>query len=180
MVVLFVLVAGSFMLITAPPAGAADGLDVASHYIYRLSDDGVLTVEATYTLTNETPNSRSGFTITSYYYDAFGIPLPVRYDNLAVTDGDRELTHEVSTEGEGTETYEVVVVDFRRRLNYRQTTTIVVTYEVVGSAPRSELIDRLNPAYALFEAWGYADDGQLELTIEMPRSYDVEKLKGGR
>jgi len=176
MLLVFATVTGASMVIGAPRAAAAEGLNIASDYVYRLTDDGVLTVEATYTLTNETPNSRRGFTITSFYYDAFGVPLPELYDNLTVTDGDRALTHEIVADEDAGEVFEIVVADFRRRLNYRQTTTIVVTYDVVGSAPRSDLPDRLNPAYAFFAAWGYADDGQLNVTIELPRTYDVQNL----
>ena len=45
------------LVATATPAAAADGLDIEASYVYRLGDDGVLRVEATYTLTNVTANT---------------------------------------------------------------------------------------------------------------------------
>ena len=54
--------------------------------------------------------------------------------------------------------------------------TITVDYQIVGSAPRTDSFDRINPAYALFAGWGFADEGQLDLTIELPAGYDVENV----
>lgn len=167
-----VVVAG--LVGSATPAAAADGLDISASYDYRLSEDGVLSVEATYTLRNVSANTRRGNVITSYYYDRFFVPLPDSYRNLTVTDGQRDLTFEIMSEEEDGEEFEAVEARFARRLNYGRTTTLVVGYEIEGSAPRSEWLDRINPAYALFGAWGFADDGQLDISVEVPAGYEVQ------
>ena len=90
--------------IAASPAAAADGLNIASDYHYRLGDDGVLRVTATFTVRNTTPNRRSGYTITSYYYDAFGIPLPDEIAEMTVNSAGRELAFDIKTDiDDGTE-----------------------------------------------------------------------------
>lgn len=162
--------------IAASPAAAADGLNIAADYHYRLGDDGVLRVTATFTVRNTTPNRRSGYTITSYYYDAFGIPLPDEIAEMTVNSAGRELAFEIKTDiDDGTE-FSFAEIRFGRRLQYQQSMTITVDYQIVGSAPRTDSFDRINPAYAPFAGWGFADEGQLDLTIELPAGYDVENV----
>lgn len=162
------------LVATATPAAAADGLDIEASYVYRLGDDGVLRVEATYTLTNVTANTRRGNVITYYYYDRFWVPLPEGATELAVTDGSRDLTHSIDVEeDEAGGRAEYVEVSFGR-LRYQRTQQIVVTYVAGASEPRSEWVDRVNPAYAYFGAFGFADPGQLDVRVEIPHGYEVE------
>ncbi|MEZ5281299.1 MAG: hypothetical protein R2770_12605 [Acidimicrobiales bacterium] len=164
---------------------AANGLQVDASYVYRLDTEANLTVEATFDLKNVKPNSRSGNTIYSYYFDGFAVPLPDNAVDVAVTDGTNDLSFEVITEefepedgdefDDGGE-FTYASVRFRRNLNYGRTTKIVATYRIEGSEPRAEFIDRLNPAYALFGAWGLADPGRLDVTIELPAGYEIETV----
>ena len=77
---------------------AANGLQVDASYVYRLDTEANLTVEATFDLKNVKPNSRSGNTIYSYYFDGFAVPLPDNAVDVAVTDGTNDLSFEVITE----------------------------------------------------------------------------------
>ena len=51
---------------------------------------------------------------------------------------------------------------------------MVVSYRLAGSEPRSDSINRINPAYALFAIWGIADPGQLDIRVEIPPRYVVD------
>ncbi|MCP3939621.1 MAG: hypothetical protein GY708_30120 [Actinomycetia bacterium] len=165
-------------------AEASDGLSVDAAYAYRLDPQGQLTVEATFTLKNVKANRRSGYTIYSYYFDGFAVPVPDNAVDLLVTDGSSDLTYELVTEEYETEVidgeeieggeFAYAAVTFRRNLNYGRTTTVVASYRIEGSQPRSEFIDRINPAYAFFGAWGIADPGQLDVTIELPPGFEIE------
>lgn len=165
---------------------AAEGLQVDATYLYTLDENGVLMVEATFDLKNVKPNSRSGNRIYYYYFDGFAVPLPDNAADVAISDGNNELSFEIVTEtfedevidGEEVEGGEFTFasVGFRRNLRYGNTTRIVATYRVEGSQPRAEFIDRINPAYALFGAWGIADPGRLDVVVELPPGYEVETL----
>jgi len=160
----------------APSTEAHEGLDIGASYVYRIDDAGDVRVEATFTLRNDKANTRRGNTITSYFFPGFSVFLPDDADQVTVTDGTQDLNFEVEeVEAEdGSGTFSVVEADFRRNLNYRVTTTMVVSYRLAGSEPRSESINRINPAYALFAIWGIADPGKLDIRVEIPPRYTVD------
>jgi len=152
---------------------AADGIDIDADYTYRIDENGSVNVEAVFTLKNVTPSTRRGFVRTSYYYSGYGAYLPLGAIDVAVTDGKRDLEFVIE---DPDEFGSIVAVDFRSNLYNGRTTTMIVTYRLSGSEPRSQDIDRINPAYALFGVWGYADPGRLDVRVEIPDSYDVEVI----
>jgi len=160
----------------APSARAHEGLDVDASYLYQIDDTGDVRVEATFTLRNDKANTRRGNTITSYFFPGFSVFVPDDADQVTVTDGTQDLNFKVAeVESEdGSGTFRVVEADFRQNLNYRVTTTMVVSYRLAGSEPRSESINRINPAYALFAIWGIADPGKLDIRVEIPPRYVVD------
>ena len=155
----------------SPSVLAADGLDIEADYTYRIDESGAVNVEAVFTLKNVTPSTRRGFVRTSYYYTGYIAYVPGDALDITVTDGTRDLDFVIEdTEGDG----QLVSADFRSNLFNGRSTTMIVSYQLNGSDPRSFDLDRINPAYALFGVWGFADPGRLDVRVEIPVSYEVE------
>lgn len=65
---LFAVVASLFVVVPASPAAAADGLAIRADTLYDIqTEDGFVAVTSDITVTNVTPNERSGNRITQYY-----------------------------------------------------------------------------------------------------------------
>lgn len=164
------------LLLGAAGVGAAEGITVESDSTFEvLPGDGVVHVEAVYTLTNVTPSTTRGFVTTRYFYDRYGIPLPSEAINVVATSSGRDLNLEMETvEAEDNFTYELAVVTFRRKIFNRQTTVFTLSYDIPGDEPRSDGGIRINPAYMHFFADGIGDDGKVSVRILIPRDYEIE------
>jgi hypothetical protein len=167
---------GTLTLRTGVAVAASEldnGLEVSADTSYVIDGDaGVVRVTVDLTLTNVKPNVTSASTITRFYFDRFGLPVPWDAANISVTSDGARLTPTV-TEAE-TGFFRLLEVGFSR-LFYQQTRTIRVSFDIVGAAPRSEdSFVRVNPAFVSFFAWAYGDPGRGSVTIRPPRGLRLE------
>ncbi|MGI9648643.1 MAG: hypothetical protein ACR2OI_09010 [Acidimicrobiia bacterium] len=159
------------LVLDAHPAAADEGLSLRSETTYLLSpEDGVVSVEAEYTLENTTPNQVSGNRITQFFYESIQIPLPETAEAVIAESDGRELEVGIG-EFEG---FPVADIKLRKKLWYRQTQTVTVHYDIPSEPPRSEALVRVNTAYAAFPAFGFGDVGEVTVRVVLPRDFEIE------
>ncbi len=169
-VALLLLFAGA-----GPVAAQVDGLDVVSDTTFTpVPDDGVVRVVATFVLTNEKPNSQSGYSTIQYYYDRFPLLLPdAAEDVTAVVDGSRASVTLEPYEDDAKAVVATIILP--RSIWYLQSATIKMSYVLRGGAARDPgAWVRVNPAYVAFPVWACCDGGQTSVRIEMPTGFVTE------
>ena len=61
---------------------------------------------------------------------------------------------------------------FRASLFFRQSTTVRITFDLPGGAPRSESNIRVGTAFATFVAWAFGDSGSVRIVV--PAGFEAE------
>lgn len=106
-----------------------------------------------------------------YYYTSFYLPVPIGSSPATGTSRGRSVRI-VTQPIEGNESYILLDIRFVDRLFCKEEDRVVVTYDLLGSAPRTENPSRINPAYASFLAFGFGDDVSIEVVV--PPNYTSE------
>jgi hypothetical protein len=168
-------------VIAVSPPGAAhadEGLEVASTYTYTVDPAAnVVHVVADLLFTNTVPNRRDGDVINQTYFSGFALPLPVEAIDVAATQEGAALS--VTPEFlEGVSAFFRLGIDFSSNLFYDSTARVLVTYDIGGQVPRSELPSRVNGAYTAFNAYGIGDAGNLTVRVVVPPGYQIDTLGG--
>jgi hypothetical protein len=163
------------VLALAPTASAQQttGARLAASVVYRVDPDTpALTVEATYRMTNITPDRNlGGGRVEFFFFDGIRLPLDDPIDDLSVTVDGRAVEFTL-TDIEG---FPVVDVEFNSNLRYDRTARIDVRYRLLGSPPRApSSFVRVNPAYVSFPVVAYADDGLADVRVEVPAEWTVD------
>ncbi len=170
------LVSTILVVVSPTPASAeGDGLTLGSQTTFRLdpANEQIL-VEATYTVTNVSPNRTQGNQIIQYYFEGVSMPIPPTATDLVVT-GSNGRNLVVSVDSAAFEDFSVADVRFARNLFYRGTATFTLSYSLPSGEVRDELsYVRVNPAYAVFEAWGYGDENRVDVRVEIPETFSVD------
>lgn len=157
------------------PAAAVDGLAVASTTTFRVDPaNALIDVEVVFTVSNVTPNrTRNGVT-TQYYFPGLSVPIPVEATEISVVRSDGRA---LSTERPGAEpdsSFELLDVNFGRNLFYRSSSTFTLGYILPSGEARDFASGvRVNPAYAVFDAYGIGDANAVNVRVEVPMDFDV-------
>jgi hypothetical protein len=159
-------------------------LTPSSAQIARAATDGLeLTTAATYTIVparhavgvaidvtarNNKPNVTSGGLVTKYFYEGSRLAIQTEATNVKATSGGVRVTA-TTKPADG---YLLLEVRFRTSLFYHQTTTVHVTFDLPGGAPRSKSDIRVGPAFATFVAWAFGDSGSVKVVV--PAGFEAE------
>lgn len=119
------------------------------------------------TLTNTTPNRVSGGYVTEYYFTAYAVPVVPGATNLQATRSDGRLLSVSLHEEEGY--LPSAVIQLSPRLDYRQTQTVQLTYDLPPQTPRSDAMAQVNAAYASFPVFVSADPGLGSVSVVLPK-----------
>jgi hypothetical protein len=136
LVVAVLALAAIAVIVPAAPAAAEEGARVesATRYVVDPSVPAVK-VEATYTMTNETPDTALDDGRSEYVYFT-GLYVPTELDATDIVvqvDGvDATYRREIDEEG-----YPYLDVDFGRELRFGQSAAVTVTYTLLGDPPRT-------------------------------------------
>lgn len=173
-IVTAVVVVGS-LLASAPTASAqsAEGYRLAASVVYRVDPDTpAVTVEATYRMTNTTPDRNiGGGRVEFYFFDGVRLPVDDPITDLSVTVDGRAVDFTL-TEVEG---FPVIDVEFNSNLRYDRTARIDLSYRMLGAPPRTaDSFIRVNPAYVSFPILAYADDGLADVRVEVPADWTLD------
>ncbi len=173
LVMVSAIVGSLFVIAPAAPAAAAEGLRITADTTYDIrTSEGLIAVTSDITLTNVTPNRRSGSTITQTYYYGVNLAIPLEADNVKATSGGRDLTVTVTEGEEGM--VNVAEIPLRSRLYYQQTHTIQLTFDFIGAEPRSEESSvRVNDAFVWFYAWAFGDPDRATVRVIAPEGMDI-------
>ena len=148
-------------------ASAADGYSLTASAVYRFdAATPAVDVETTYEMRNTTPDRNAGGgRIEFFYYEGLRVPIDDAVTDLRVQVNGEDAVF-VQSEVDG---FQVLDVEFRSRLRYGRTYTVVVSYRLLGDPPRTDgSFVRVNPAYVSFPVYAYADDGTADVRIELP------------
>lgn len=181
----FLLATGVVAVSLTPGSGTTtmvhaddDGLDITATVVYTLvPEQGVVRVVADATFTNTLPDTTSGGGVTSYYFDSFSWPMPAGARNIVARIGDETLDA-VTVVVPDADDYFFIDVSFDRNLEYRDTARVILQYDLVGLPPRSPGYDRINPAYAGFDAYGAGDPGLMDVRFDLPAGWEAEIIGG--
>ena len=144
------------------PAGAVvddPDVDTAASYRYVVNPEaGLVEVTVNLSVTADKPNQNlADGSFYEFFFDGYFFVIPGEAEGLTVTDSaGRDLNYSVAEEGED---YQVLDIDFRRNIFYRQTSTVVLDFTLAGDDLRTDELARINEAYAGFSVWV---DPQLE------------------
>lgn len=165
-----IAVAATLAPAAAPIARAAsDGLELATAAIYTIMPARhAVAVAVDITARNDKPNVTSGGVVTKYFYDSGRIAIQAEATNVRATSGGVRLTA-TTKPADG---YRVLEVGFRASLFYHQTTTVHVTFDLPGGAPRSKSDIRVETAFATFVAWAFGDRGSVRVVV--PAGFEAE------
>ena len=168
------------VLIAAAPAQAQDlGWDADAVYSID-AEAGLLLLDAELVLTNLKPNTRSGNTITQYFYEGIEVLIPEEAINLSITSDGEPLEHEFrAVEEEEFEGFQLVAIDFIRNLFYQQSTNVRIEYDLAGDPPRGDTAFRVNPAYVFFPAFAWGDPSGTPMSIVLPSDFEIEVFGAG-
>ena len=160
-------------LVLVPTDAWADaGLVLAGDTTYSLrAADSVVDVSEAITVTNVKPDQTESSGVRRFYYDAVTVPVPVDAANVVATSDGDALAVAVAVAGNGK--LAPARVGFAN-LYFGQSRTMVLTYSLPGSAPRTDDVARINPAYASFVALAVGDPGKVSVHVVVPDSFAVE------
>lgn len=172
--VLAALLGGPACLVLEPllaPVAAASpqALAVSADAAYVLdSAASVVHVSVSVRATNVESSTTTGSTVTRYYFTGIRLAIQPEATHIAASDGFGALPV-VTSPRQGAIALEA---DFRSNLFYHQSTSLRISYDLVGAAPRSTTSEvRINAAFASFSAWAYGDPGSSTVRIELPASF---------
>lgn len=159
-------------LVAGPTAAADEGLAEASHNRFVLdTQDDVVEATVTVTLRNVTPDRHTAEGTYSYFYDAYGVPVPAGAKNVRAVSGGASLP--VRFDATDDPSTQIATASFSQ-LYYGQSRTIEWTYDIPGAPIRSEDYTRVGPGYATFAAQGVGDPGQVTVEVVLPAAMSFD------
>lgn len=177
LVAAFVAATATILAVFAVNPAAADiGLAIDSSTVFRVDPvASVVRVEATYSVTNVTPNLTRGGRLTRYYYDGLTIPVPRAAAGIRVIDQRSGSPLQTSVRQDaGFSSADALDISFEGRLFHGETARFTVTYRLESGPPRDTTSSvRVNPAFAVFDAWGLGDANAVDVRVEVPVDFDV-------
>jgi hypothetical protein len=157
----------------APPGArtavaASSPLRVQADTTYSL-DPGArrVHVEIDFSVTDLKPNSDQFV----YFYRDLAFAIQPEASNVRVSGA----TTLVSTRKR--QYFVEATVHLRSNLYYRQSTSFVIRYDLVGGAPRSSSPIRVGKAFATFGVWAWGDVGLSTVAVHTPAGY-VDSVDG--
>lgn len=160
-------------LTATPAAVAAEGMDVRSDSTYAVDvAAGAIHGTITQSVTHNLPDRAVAGGIEYTYLDVLSIPIAASSTNVLATSGGGALA--VRTVPDDDPSVVQAEVTLPSRLRYGQSVEVVLTFDLVGSAPRSPDRTRVGADYASFGVYAVGDDGQTSVTITAPVGWTAD------
>lgn len=160
--------------LAAPRAPAEDWLRFEHHVTYDVDPAAeVVHVRQEATLTNQQPDEVVGSSVRTTFLPEIGLPVLAEVANLQATrpDGSRLAAH---LEPADADNLAFAVVDLSPDLQYRDTQTVVITYDLPRVPPRSGAFFRVNRAFVSFPIVADGDPGLTTIEVRVPEPFAVE------
>ena len=168
-----VLMVVAFSGTTAQPAAAeTEGLEVDGSTTYRLDPSGRrVHVSVKLDLVNTMPSETQGAYISTPYFDSFTIPALGSVRNIeASSSAGGSLS---TTVEEGSLGLQLVVIDLSPNLVHGVPQTVNVEFDLIGEAPRSRSVTRVNGGFASWFVFAAGDAGAVDVTLDVPAAFDL-------
>jgi hypothetical protein len=155
----------------APVARAAEELRLSANTTYRIDPgNAVVRVRIDVKATNLKPNSvrRTATQVitTRYYYDRLLFNIQREARSVRASSGGSSLR--VSAE---TKTDHRLLTVRMPNLDFRQTRSIRIEFDLPGGKPRSSGDIRVGAAFTTFTAWAWGDPGRSTVRVVMPKGF---------
>ncbi|HTH07503.1 MAG TPA: hypothetical protein VL916_16605, partial [Ilumatobacteraceae bacterium] len=157
-------------------ADAADGYALTAATTYRVDPAApAVRVEATYRMTNTTPDvDLSDGRRRYYYFEGVTLPIENGAADVAVEVDGRTAPFEVVQDIDSVGWLDI---DFDGNLRYGETATIVLRYTLTGDPPRTDTsFIRVNPAYVSFPVLAFGDGGRVDVSVVIPDDWVPEHV----
>ncbi len=149
-----VIVVVSVPVLAAPAAAREENedADTFAHYEYRAdTETGIIGVTITLEVTADKPNQTVAGGVYQYYLEGYALTIPVSARDVAITTASgASLDYEVVYEDDW---FQTLAFGFGRNIFYRQTATVIVTYDLVEDRGDESAITRVNDAYIAVYVW---------------------------
>ena len=138
---------------------------------YRIEPDaGRVTVTEQITVSNARGSTRSGSTVTSYFWTGHTVWAPADAEDLSIAVEGEPLEFEIADTIQGVD---IISASYRRNLNFGQTRVIDVSY-TLPTYPPGEGDRRINGAFFDVELLICCNYEEVSLTVLAPSSFEVD------
>lgn len=162
--------------LAVPTADAqTEGLEVTSTKTYTPEPENEhIVVEASYTMTNVTPDEFIGDSVRSFYFTRWVIAIPATVTDFAATSGGATLNVSIDPD-EDTEDISFATISLPFNLDFGQTVTIDVDYTIPGGEPRAGGgVARVNDSFLSFAVWTAGDPDASDVRVNVPPGFVVD------
>lgn len=160
---------------TASPVAVAqsedDGLRVSATTTYVLlpgEERIAVTIDAR--LTNTLRTRTRGFVREIPYFDSVAVPTLGPVANASATSSSGRS---LRTRVEQDDGVDVVVVSLGNQLTPNETQSVTIRFDLPGQPSRAESVTRVNRAFANWFVYGFGENGQNEIVVDLPRPFVV-------
>jgi hypothetical protein len=157
-------------------AGAASDLGTTADTIYSIDTAAaVVHVRTHYVLNELKPDQSVSGGKRFFFFTGFNAFAVSAVTNLAVTEDGKPLKFTSDNSG----SFQRLDITFARNLRFGQPQTVIVEYDLTGSAPRTSADpSRVNAAYAAFGVYAFGDSGASSVKVVAPPGF-VFDIQGG-
>ena len=161
------------VVLAAAPAVAEDGLRIEGDTIYDIVPaQERTTVSSTITVTNETTDRVVGGVLRRSFFNGLTVGVSAGARNFVATSSGANLSVTTSPINDAIQRADIAFPS----LFSGQRRTIVLRYDIIGDAPRTEGLNRANPAYVSFVALAIGDDTLASVRVNVPPGFEVETV----
>ena len=136
---------------------------------------GEINATVTFTLRADKPSQRISGGTRSFFWTGYSLFIDSRAENVVVTQEDTEL--EITERTVFDKDLDLIEFDFVRNVNFGQTATVTVTYDLIADDAGSTGNTRINPAFVMASI--YPDPALDELTIQLRGVNDYDDRPSG-
>jgi hypothetical protein len=124
---------------------------------------------------NTQPDQRVSGGVRYFYFTGYALPVPAGAMNVAVVTAEGtalEFTN-IATDGD---TLSWIEFSFARDLRYGKVVDVTISFDMVGGAPRSDDLSRMNPAVSSFPVFSFGEPGKTTVRVNVPIGLNTETL----
>lgn len=163
----------SLVIVPATPAAADNGLRVEASSSYEARPgEGVVKVAVAINLTNTTVDQPQGNIIRRQFFSGISVPVAAPAAAVTAVSGAEQLAADLVPINEYVARVDVAFPN----LFSGQTRSVMLTYDITGTRPRSTGVVRINPAYVSFLAIAVGDPGLGSVRVAVPGGFQAETV----
>jgi len=153
--------------VSAQDPSRSDNLDTRSKVVYNVdTDNRRVDVAVSLAVVADLAPRQTSTSQIKYFFDNYTLVVPNEAENLEVFDEVGSLSF-VRESSDDDSPFDLVTVQFRRPIFYRETAEIDIRYQIPSGELRSDNPIRINRAYVAFDVWDptFAEAAAFEVVL---------------